>query len=76
MRYFRTKTKTTKDIKSLLTELDSCILNKLNGRSDDIFGVISTCKPYPTKVGKKFATTEQVLSSIGKLVKLKLVEER
>ena len=59
-----------------LTSIDKAILKGCVDEAKRIQQILHICKPYYDKFGtRKFATTEQVVSSVKKLVKLELLRE-
>lgn len=80
MKYFALKPKLTreqkKELSGKLTALDRTILRKA-GNGEDIVGLISSAKPYVNEFGtKEFATTDEVLASVKKLIKLGLLGKK
>lgn len=65
-----------KELDTKLTMLDRAILKKCEVPMN-IVRIIKAAKPYKSKSGyNKFATTEQVLAVVDKLIKLGLLEGR
>jgi hypothetical protein len=59
-----------------LTSLDRVILKGCEEWPLRIQQILHLCKPYRDKFGtRKFATTEQVVEAVKKLVKLELLRE-
>ena len=67
--------KALKAAQDKLTELDKVILEKCR-EGLNIVRVLKAGKPYTSRGSKQFATTDEILASVDRLLKLKLLERR